>query len=281
MADAGNATSDTQDYPLGYSAQEAQRLADQAAVVEDLTQDVFRRAGVRPGMHVLDIGSGVGDVSLLLGRMVGSEGTVLGVEKASSSVEAARSRVADLGIRNIFFVECDLAEFATDRKFDAIAGRFVLSYVPDRAEILRRLARHLGPGGIMAFLEIDMSEISQVPTSELFLQARRLLLEGFAAGGAELDMGTKLYPTFLRAGLPAPNMSAATPVVSGPDSEAYEDMVKVLRSLLPMIERSAIANIGEIDIDTLADRLRADAAANDRIVFMSRIVGAWTRYTAL
>lgn len=74
--------SDAQDYPLGYSTQEAQRLADQAARLEEFT-DVLQRAGLRRGMQVLDIGSGVGDVSLLAARMVGSDGAVRGMERAS------------------------------------------------------------------------------------------------------------------------------------------------------------------------------------------------------
>lgn len=62
-------------------------------------------------------------------------------------------------------------------------------------------------------------------------------------------------------------------------SSGYEDMVKVLRSLLPLIERSGIAKAAEIDIDTLAARLRDDAVANHRVTFLSRVVGAWTRLT--
>src|ERR1700678_4009532 len=101
--------SEAQDYPLGYSDQEAKRLADQGALLEELTEEVFRRAGLRQGMQVLDIGCGVGDVSLLAARMVGSDGRVLGIDKALSSVEAARRRIAALGVRNVHFEERDLA----------------------------------------------------------------------------------------------------------------------------------------------------------------------------
>ena len=269
--------SEAKDYPLGYSAREAQRLADQAAQVEQLTKDVLRRAGLQPGMQVLDIGSGVGDVSLLAARLVGGEGAVLGVDKAATSVETARRRAETLGVQNVAFEEGDLADFATDRTFDAIVGRFVLLYVPDRAAVLRRLARHLRPGGIVALQELDISQISEAPPSELFTQALRWLLEAFAAGGAELDMGTKLYETFLQAGLPAPNMIAVTPVSCGPDFPGYDQMVQVLRSLLPLVERNGIANIADIGIDTLAARLREDAAANNRVHFLSRTIGAWAR----
>lgn len=269
--------SEAQDYPLGYSNEEAQRLADQAARLEELTEDVLRRAGLRPGMHVLDIGSGTGDVSLLIAKMVGCDGAVLGVEKAPSSVEIARARVEQLGISNVAFAESDLADFTTDKKFDAIVGRFVLQYVPERAVILQRLAGYLHPGGIVAFLEVDLAQMAQIPPSPLFTQARRWMLEAFAAGGAEVEMGAKLFATFLQAGLPAPDMIAAHPVVGGPTSSGYGDLAQGLRSLLPRIEQGRIADGAEIGIETLEGRLREDAAANDRVLFMSRVVGAWTR----
>jgi ubiquinone/menaquinone biosynthesis C-methylase UbiE len=48
-----------------------------ASLLEELTEDVFRRAGLGPGIQVLDISSGVAEVSLLAAIMVGSDGAVL------------------------------------------------------------------------------------------------------------------------------------------------------------------------------------------------------------
>jgi cyclopropane fatty-acyl-phospholipid synthase-like methyltransferase len=66
-------TTDTQPrpYPLGYTETEFPRLERQAAFFGELTEDVLRRAGVAPGMHVLDVGCGIADVSLLAARLVG------------------------------------------------------------------------------------------------------------------------------------------------------------------------------------------------------------------
>jgi ubiquinone/menaquinone biosynthesis C-methylase UbiE len=266
-----------QDYPLGYSEQEARRLTDQGALLKDLTQDVLQRAGLAPGMRVLDIGCGVGDVSLLVAGIVGPGGSVLGVDRAATSVEAARRRAASLGVTNAHFAEADVATFETDQKFDAIVGRLVLLYLPEPATVLRRLSRHLRVGGIVAFQEFDMSQVSQVPPSELFMKMQQWIRGAFTGGGAEYDMGTKLYATFLRAGLPPPSMIAATQVVCGPTTAGYEFFVRVLRSLLPLVERSGAANMAEIGIDTLASRLRDDAVANERVAFLPRAVGAWAR----
>ena len=52
-------------YVMGRSEDETRRLELQAELFEPLTRHLFEDAGVRPGMRVLDIGSGVGDVSFL------------------------------------------------------------------------------------------------------------------------------------------------------------------------------------------------------------------------
>ena len=269
-----------QDYPLGYSELEARRLAERGALLAPLTRDVFQRAGLGPGMRVLDVGCGIGDVSLLAATMVGAQGSVLGIDRASSSVQTAERRVAALGLTQVRFQVADVATFATDQVFDALVGRLVLLYLPDPAVTLRRLARCLRPGAIVAFQEYDRSQFSQTPAGELFMQTRRWILDAFAAAGTELEMGTKLYSAFVRAGLPAPSMIAATQVASGPSASEYEYPVGVLRSLLHFIERTGIATAAEIGIDTLAVRLRDDAVANERVTFLPRLVGAWTKVSA-
>lgn len=263
-------------YPLGHTKLEAKRLADQAAIVAEQTQDLLRRAGIGPGMTVLDVGCGVGDVSFLVARMVGREGSVLGIEQAANSVETARARAVEIGLDNVAFEQADLAKFATERRFDAIVGRFVLAYVPDRAAALRGLASLANPGGIIAFQEIDVVEIAQEPPSDLFTLARRCVVEAFTATGAEPAMGTRLYAAFVEAGL-QPKLFAVTPVAGGPDCGGYEQTAQTLRSLLPVIEANGIATASELGLDTLAERLSADALANRRALFMSRIVGAWAR----
>jgi ubiquinone/menaquinone biosynthesis C-methylase UbiE len=269
--------SDSHGYPLGYSAEEARRLTVQAAMLEDLTADLLRRAGLAPGMRVLDLGCGVGDVSMLAARIVGQSGSVLGVDRAASSLELARHRASALHAGQVRFLQAELDTFATKERFDALVGRLVLLYLPEPAAILRRLVPLLDPGGIVAFQEYDMSQSAQSPPSTLFMQVRRWLLDAFVAGGAELDMGTKLYSAFVRAGLPSPTMIAASRVECGPTTQGYEYFTSVLRSLLPLIERSGIASAEQVGIDTLAQRMREDAVRHERVLFPPRVVGAWSR----
>ena len=85
----------TSDYPLGSTDAEHERLIRQAARLSPLTERFFREAGIASGQRVLDIGSGVGDVAMLAGGIVGPSGEVLGVERDSLSIgQKSRNRGA-------------------------------------------------------------------------------------------------------------------------------------------------------------------------------------------
>ena len=50
-------------YALGHSERELTRLGVQARLVDPITRRFFLEAGIEPGMRVLDVGSGAGDVA--------------------------------------------------------------------------------------------------------------------------------------------------------------------------------------------------------------------------
>jgi SAM-dependent methyltransferase len=268
--------SDSPSYALGYSEHESRRLVTQALLLADLTKEALQRAGVGKGMRVLDLGCGPGDVSILAATLVGASGSVVGVDRWEPSIEIARGRASAANLQNVHFIQGELGDFDINEEFDAVIGRFILLYLPDPASLLRRVARRLSRGGTVLFQEVDMSTVSQHPPSALFAEVYRWIFGAFSAAGAERDMGTKLLPTFLAAGLPRPEMIAVTPVQSGPNSAYYEFLSDMVVSMLPIIERAGIASVAEIDAPTLADRLRQDSVDNARVIFPQRVVSAWT-----
>ncbi|MCP3166439.1 SAM-dependent methyltransferase [Myxococcus qinghaiensis] len=80
----------TPEYQIGHSDPEMNRLQLQAGVYRPLTEQVLRGAGLRPGMRVLDVGCGVGDVSFIAAELVGPTGEVVGIDSASRPLEWAR-----------------------------------------------------------------------------------------------------------------------------------------------------------------------------------------------
>jgi ubiquinone/menaquinone biosynthesis C-methylase UbiE len=270
-------TTGADSYALGYSEAEFRRLQFQGEYLRDFTADVLRRAGIAPGMRVLDIGCGVGDVSLLAAEMVSSSDAVVGVDRSEQAVAVARQRAAAAGMNHVHFEASELDAFSPDQQFDAIIGRLVLAYLPDPSATLRRLSAFLRPGGTMAFQEMALPLMRSVPDGPLFRNCCRWMMETFERAGFELDMGSKLLATFLAAGLPAPQMTIAGRVEGGSQSPVYTYLAETLRSLVPMAERFGIATAAEVAIETVAQRLRLEAVGNNACIMPPPLVGAWTR----
>ena len=91
------------DYVLGHAPSELQRLMAQSQFWGEQTLEVLVRAGISRGMRVLDLGTGAGDVALLAASLVGETGSVLGIDRAEASVDAATRRAGEMGVMNVRF----------------------------------------------------------------------------------------------------------------------------------------------------------------------------------
>ena len=280
-------------YVLGRGEAETRRLILQHLIYAPLTRRVFEAAGIGAGMHVLDVGSGAGDVALLLAELVGPTGRVFGVDQNDAILDTARARVAAAGWRNVAFRAGEATEVAPGEAFDAVVGRWVLMYQPDPAAFVRRLVARLRVGGVVAFHENDFGyPPATFPPSELSQQVQRWSLPPGAGGpggppagapgpgGPEMRMGSKLFRVYLEAGLPAPQLRLEAPVGGGPDWPGYEYTAETLRSLLPVLQRFGGVDAAAVDIDTLAARLRQDAVDGQRVQMLPLMFGAWARKPA-
>jgi SAM-dependent methyltransferase len=272
-------TTDPADYALGRSKAEAERLQLQHRIYGSATRDLFVAAGIVPGMRVLDVGSGAGDVALLAADLVGPTGEVVGVEVAPETIAIAERRVAEAGLANVRFVRADLRDLRLDEPpFDAIVGRWVLMYQPDPAGLLRRLAAYAAPGAVIAFQESDLLGMAPAPVpTPVHDHLRQLMLPSSELGGPEQRMGPKLYGAFVAAGLPAPSVRIDTPVGGGPDWPGYGYIAATAGSLLPMLTAIGAVPEGAIDIDTLEDRLRDEVVSQHGVQPLVPLYGAATR----
>ena len=87
-----------------------------------------------------------------------------------------------------------------------------------------------------------------------------------------------MYKAFLGAGLPAPQMRMQTFIGFG---AACEDWLRVavdfVHTLLPKIEQFRIATATEVDVGTLAQRLRDEVISNAHMIVGRSEIGAWSR----
>jgi SAM-dependent methyltransferase len=265
-------------YALGYSDLEHDRLTRQAERFRDLTEGLFRTAGLREGWRVLDLGSGVGDVAMLTASIVGSSGSVVGVERDARSVRRARDRAAEAGLANLTFLEGDVAAIPDAEPFDAVVGRFILQFVPDPVATLRSVARVLRPHGIVAIQEVAWTPAraanSHLP---LWSACASVVHEAIRRAGARTDPGLTLHRVFQEATLPPPTMTFDMKI--GASRELILWVYDLLCSVRPGLEPDhSIDELG--DLDTLADRLVAEVAAAKSAVTSVAVIGAWSQVAA-
>ncbi len=271
----------TPHYVLGRSRSESQRLIKQADFLRPFTERTFRRAGMVPGMRVLDLGCGAGDVSFLAAEIVGPTGSVVGIDGNPGVLAVARERALEMGATTVSFEERSIDAFTASEPFDAVVGRFVLVYQPDPAATIAHVAGLLREGGILIAIEPDMSvEVRTWPPVPLWEQVSAWIRETFRRGGVHFDVGSRLYPLFRRAGLPGPTVRQDVLVGGGEALRpVYEHCTDMIRSLLPRMEQFGIATAEAVQIDTLAGRLERETNAVDSQVAYIPVIGAWASRT--
>lgn len=266
-------------YTMGRDREETDRLMQQSRLYDGLTQRLFNDAGIRRGMTVLDIGSGAGDVSLMLAELVGPDGTVIGVDSNAAILETARARAKEAGFANVEFLAGDARTLDVGCDFDALVGRLVLMYMADPAAALKQLTQRLRPKGIIAFEEVDFTvyRSSARPDTPLMNQLAEWLLAVFERSGAHVAMGADLYRTFVEAGLPEPVLHFEAPMGGWKTWVGYPYIANSFRSLLPLLEEFGITTSGEVGADTLAERVRKEVVASKHPVVLAPHVTAWTQ----
>lgn len=263
-------------YALGHSDRELERLSAQSRMLEPFTRQLLQEAGLAPGMRVLDVGSGHGDVALLVRRFTGDSGEVIGVDTSAGAVAAASDRVGRLGITNVQFLQGNAADMVFDRPFDAVVGRLVLMYSPNPLVTLRKLIPHARPGGLIVLQEFDVHGCFSFPPLPLYDTCVRWLVATFERTGADPRLGLKLFSLLTQAGLRSPSLRLDAVIAGGSDSPAVEAISEVIRSLLPAMQKLGITTAGEVGIDTLPDRLRDEIVGGGGVTTSPTYIGAWS-----
>lgn len=113
------------------------------------------RANVRPGMRVLDIAGGTGDLALAFAGKVGPTGQVWHTDINSSMLQVGRDRLIDKGVL-LPTVVCDAEHLPfPDEFFDVVTVAFGLRNMTHKDQALQQMQRVLKPGGKLLVLEFS------------------------------------------------------------------------------------------------------------------------------
>lgn len=241
-----------------------------------MTERLLVDAGVGPGMRVLDVGCGNGNVSLLLAKLVGETGQIVGIDLDGPSLDLARERVCQLNLSNITFVQGDVCSLSPELgPFDAAVGRRVIMYLPDPVNAVRRIAATLRPGGILAFQEHDSTmvmapgRLMSFPLHELVNSWIRQTIE---REGANVHMGFDLPFVLENAGLTLAHIRAEATIQT---PKTNYPTAAIVRAMLSRIVQKGVATEEEISLDTLEQRLFDERAKANSTYVSSLVFSAW------
>ena len=253
---------------------EVARLEAQGKAIAPATRMIFVEAGIRPGMRVLDLGCGAGDVAFVAADLVGPGGCVVGVDRSPDALARARLRAEERGLTQVRFVEGDIHDPAPGGPFDAIVSRLVLWAVPDPAAVLRRQATVLRAGGLVVPVEVDLSSMRWLPEIPLGTQFKSWMVEGFAKAGLTM-LGSRLWAILQEAGLRPLGMIGVQPHFGPGDPVGIAFLVEALRVAAPLIAGTGVATAEEIGLETFEQRLRDEGERSQAVGATYMLLSAW------
>jgi SAM-dependent methyltransferase len=274
MASPGNA------YVMGHTDRERRRLSVQAAVLNPLTDSFLRRAGISAGMNVLEFGCGVGEVSLIAARLVGSSGSVHALDIDPVAIEVARGRIQSAGHDHVTFEQVDIHVHTPAQLYDAVIGRHILIHTPDALAILKTAVSLIHIGGVIAFQEYDLSRtMGGYPDVPMMNPIINAITEFCTRAMPRANIGMQLPHLLQLAGLSTPECRAESIVSGGPHSLFYEWFVETFRTLQPRMKAIGMT-VPEVDLDQLPGLLRAEAVEKGAFTSGPLMYGAFARKPA-
>jgi len=265
-------------YVMGHDDRERRRLSLQASILNPVSDQLLKRAGLSAGQRVLDIGCGVGELSMVAARLVGRRGRVTGIDLDDKALAIAETRAREQGIDHVDFSHSDIVTYRTDATYDAVIGRHILIHTVDPRVVVGAVYSLLSPGGVAVFQEFDFSVVHR-PFPEAPLYERGFeIFRAFFAKAAHGNIGTRLFPLLVEAGFETPECRVEYPMDGGADSPFYEWLAESFRSILPRAQALGLVGSDEVaGIDSLAERLRQESISHGCCLPGPAMVGCFAR----
>ena len=187
-------------YLLGDAKHEGARLRAQARLWDPVSHALFDRLKIRRGWKILEIGPGQGSLHLELRRR--AKAPVDAVERSQAFASRLQSMVRRDGFGTGQLWLTDLIDAPLEKStYDLIFARWVFLFLPNPEAHIRKLARALKPGGLLAIQDYHRDTFALIPRPPEwfdFILADRAF---FASQGGDVSIGSRLPDLYREAGL--------------------------------------------------------------------------------
>lgn len=240
---------------LGTGHDETFRLGLQHRLWSNAAFDLWLRAGLQPGMRVLDLGCGPGHASLDMAQIVGQQGRVVGVDESAAflkqlgmEAEARRLNNIDRVLGDAQKLDLCLPSPATDDYFDLAYVRWVFCFVASPDEMVKGLRRVLRPGGKLVVQDYFNYEfgITLAPRAEAFSRAIKAVGQSWRSRGGNPDIMGELPRLLKRHGYEIEHMDVRQRIAR-PNTSMWHWPWTFFNSFLPKLVESGFLSRAECD----------------------------------
>jgi ubiquinone/menaquinone biosynthesis C-methylase UbiE len=248
-----------------------ERLRLLSSIMWPTTERLLSRAGLRPGLHCLDLGCGGGDVSRELARRVGPAGRVVGLDRDEAILQLDREDLRADPLPNLSFRAADAEDLQEPASYDLVYARFLLAHLQRREQALQGMLRALRPGGVVVVEEVDFAGHFCHPRCPAFCRYVELYQQVVRSRGGDAFLGPKLPRMLLEAGVREVQLEVVQPAfLEGPGKRiAAITMERTADS----IREAGLASAEELT--QLIAELHAATADTRQLLSMPRVFQVW------
>jgi SAM-dependent methyltransferase len=250
-----------------------ERLRLLSSVMWPTTERLLQRAGLRPGLHCLDLGCGGGDVSRELARRVGPTGRVVGIDRDETILQLDREDLLADPLPNLSFRAADAEDLQESASYDLVYARFLLTHLPRRDRGLQGMLRSLRPGGVVVMEEVDFAGHFCYPNCPAFWRYVELYQQVVLRRGGDPFLGPKLPLMLMEAGVQNVQVEVVQPVfLEGPGKLIA---AITLERTADSIRETGLASAEELT--RLIAELHAAAEEPRQLLSVPRVFQVWGR----
>ena len=259
-------------YMLERGSKGAERLQLLSRILSPTTEALLLRAGLAPGWRCLDIGCGTGQVTILMAHRTSPDGLAVGLDPDEHFLDLVRQESARLGISAIFRAGT-VDNLHAETGYDLVYARFVLSHLPEPAEVIGQMVRVVHPGGMIVIEDVDFAGHFCYPPNAAFARYVALYQTAVRLRGADPDLGPRLPGILDDAGVESVHLDVILPAFR--EGEGKRMAWATMEGIQGAVVAAGLASTAEMN----AILAELDEFERDRrtIISMPRIFQVWGR----
>ena len=261
-------------YILATGEQAVSRLDLLERIFGPATRHLLSAAGLCPGMHVAEIGCGLGLTARWVSTQVSPGGSVAGVDSSSEQLHIAEKGAAEAGTTNLSFHEGNAYETGLPpNTFDLVYSRFLLCHLADPAKALAEMSSLLKRGGILVCEDHDDGGIFTEPATDAYKRLVEISVAVNRSRGLEPYLGLKLPRLFREVGFSQPQAKINQIALLRGEEKRFWELT--LREAAPAILAAHASSTEELD--SICEEMRKIAQDESILLMLARVTQVWAR----